>query len=125
MYVLITLHLAPSRHPFDSTVSPVTRMRIHSSQFQRRRGWLPQLQRPALSTVSRLLPWARFGPRSRDSSFLRSARLSASLFTTTNYADFSPTLMREISPGKVHVLSTRAVKLYLMRLSVTVGFRVP
>ena len=63
-------------------------------------------------------------PRSRDSSSLRSTRLSAGIFTTTDFADFSHTLMDEISPGKVHVLSTRAVKLYLMRLSVTVGFRV-
>ena len=63
-------------------------------------------------------------PRSRDSSSLRSARLSVSLFTTTDCADFSSTLMDEISPGKVPVLSTRAVKLYLMRLSVTFGFRV-
>lgn len=45
--------------------------------------------------------------------------------TTTASADFSQTLIREISPGKVLKLSARAAKLYLMRLSVTVGFRVP
>ena len=39
-------------------------------------------------------------------------------------ADFSNTLMSEISPGKVLKLSARAAKLYLMCLSVTVGFRV-
>ena len=78
----------------------------------------------AFRPPSRLSPWARCGPRSRDSSFLRSARLSASLFTTTNCADFSPTLVAEISPGKMHVLSTRAAKLYRRCLSVTVGFRV-
>ena len=44
---------------------------------------------------------------------------------TTASADFSQTLIREISPGKVLKLSARAAKLYLMRLSVTVGFRVP
>ena len=46
-------------------------------------------------------------------------------FATTASADFSQTLIREISPGKVLKLSARAAKLYLMRLSVTVGFRVP
>jgi len=48
-----------------------------------------------------------------------------SFFATTASADFSQTLIREISPGKVLKLSARAAKLYLMRLSVTVGFRVP
>ena len=48
-----------------------------------------------------------------------------SFFATTASADFSITLMLEISPGKVLKLSARAAKLYLMRLSVTVGFRVP
>jgi len=46
-------------------------------------------------------------------------------FATTASADFSDTLIAEISPGKVLKLSARAAKLYLMRLSVTVGFRVP
>jgi hypothetical protein len=59
------------------------------------------------------------------SSALRSSRLSAVLFTTTASADFSAILTAEISPGKVHEhILTRAVRLYLMRLSVTVGFRV-
>ena len=44
---------------------------------------------------------------------------------TTASADFSQTLIQEISPGKALKLSARAAKLYLMRLSVTVGFRVP
>jgi len=44
---------------------------------------------------------------------------------TTASADFSQTLIREISPGKVLKRSARAAKLYLMRLSVTVGFRDP
>jgi hypothetical protein len=48
-----------------------------------------------------------------------------SFFATTASADFSNTLILEISPGKVLKLSARAAKLYLMRLSVTVGFRVP
>lgn len=43
---------------------------------------------------------------------------------TTASADSSPALTGEVSPGKVHELSARAVRLYLMRLSVTVGFRV-
>lgn len=38
-------------------------------------------------------------------------------------ADFSQTLTWEISPGKVLKLSVRAAKLYMMCLSVTVGFR--
>lgn len=46
-------------------------------------------------------------------------------FATTASADFSNTLVLEFSPGKVLKLSARAAKLYLMRLSVTVGFRVP
>lgn len=46
-------------------------------------------------------------------------------FATMASADFSQTLIREISPGKGLKLSARAAKLYLMRLSVTVGFRVP
>ena len=45
--------------------------------------------------------------------------------TTTASADFSQTLIRETSPGKVLKLSARAAQLYPMRLSVTVGFRVP
>lgn len=44
---------------------------------------------------------------------------------TTASADFSNTLILEISPGKVPKLSARAAKLYLICLSVTVGFRVP
>jgi len=43
-------------------------------------------------------------------------------FATTASADFSITLMLEISPGKVPKLSARAAKLYLMCPSVTVGF---
>jgi hypothetical protein len=46
-------------------------------------------------------------------------------FATTASADFSHILIREISPGKTLKLSARAAKLYLIRLSVTVGFRVP
>lgn len=45
------------------------------------------------------------------------------LFATTASADFSQALAREISPGKVPKPSARAARLYLMRLSVTVGFR--
>jgi hypothetical protein len=46
------------------------------------------------------------------------------LFANTASADFSQTLAWEISPGKVLKLSARAAKLYLVYLSVTVGFRV-
>ncbi len=45
-------------------------------------------------------------------------------FATTASADFSNTLLPGISPGKVLKLFAHAAKLYLMRLSVTVGFRV-
>lgn len=47
-----------------------------------------------------------------NSSALRSAWLSPSLLTTTASADSSPALVGEVSPGKVHVLSTRAARLY-------------
>jgi hypothetical protein len=39
-------------------------------------------------------------------------------------ADFSVALTAEISPGKVPELSGHAARLYLMRLSVTVGLRI-
>ncbi len=39
-------------------------------------------------------------------------------------ADFFSTLIEKISPSKVLKLSTRAIRFYLVRLSVTVGFRV-
>ena len=39
-------------------------------------------------------------------------------------ADSSSALAQEASPGKAHELQTRAVRLYLVRLSVTLGFRV-
>lgn len=63
---------------------------------------------------------------SLGSSALRSFRVSTDLFTTTASADFSTALAAEISPGKVHEhsLGSRAARLYLMRLSVTFGFRV-
>ena len=58
------------------------------------------------------------------SSTLRSFRVSTALFTTTASADSSADLSAEISPGKVHEhFGLRAVRLYLMRLSVTLGFR--
>ena len=40
-------------------------------------------------------------------------------------ADSSATLIGEVSPGKAPRLSARIARLYLVRLSVTVGFRVP
>jgi hypothetical protein len=62
---------------------------------------------------------------SLGSSALRSFRVSTALFTTTASADSSADLSAEISPGKVHEhFGLRAVRLYLMRLSVTLGFRV-
>jgi hypothetical protein len=88
------------------------------------REWLPQLQRspvseycpPFLGVVSTvcLLVLQPFAP-SCFQDFL----------TNTASADFFQSLIRKISPGKVLKLSARAAKLYLMRLSVTVGFRVP
>jgi hypothetical protein len=44
---------------------------------------------------------------------------------TTASADSSAALPAEVSPGKVPKLSARSARLYLVRLSVTVGFRVP
>ena len=58
----------------------------------------------------------------RGSSALCSFRLSTALFTTMASADSSLALTKEASPGKVHELSARAIRLYPMRLSVTVGF---
>ena len=45
------------------------------------------------------------------------------IFATTASADFSSGFPFEISPGKVPKPSVRAARLYLMCLSVTVGFR--
>lgn len=59
-----------------------------------------------------------------DPSVLRSAQVSKGVFTTMTSADFSAAYTPEISSGKVHELSTRAARLYLVRLSVTFGFRV-
>ena len=75
----------------------------------------------------------RFGHRDRQagrlihfrgSSALRSCPLSGAVFTTMASADSSFSLENEASPGKVYELSTRALSFYLIRLSVTVGFRV-
>ena len=57
------------------------------------------------------------------SSALCSARVSVGIFTTMASADSSRALTQEVSPGKMHELQTRAVRLYLARLSVTFGFR--
>src|ERR1700745_1784630 len=54
----------------------------------------------------------------------RSFRLSPAFFTTTASADFCRALARQISPSKVSTVSTRVVGLYLLRLSVTVGFSI-
>jgi hypothetical protein len=56
---------------------------------------------------------------------LRSFRLSPAFLTTTASADFCRALARQISPSKVFNVSTHVVGLYLLRLSVTVGFRIP
>src|SRR5690606_19031143 len=50
------------------------------------------------------------------------SRVSPGFFTTTASADSCRALARQASPGKARELSTRAVRLYPMRLSVTVGF---
>ena len=67
-------------------------------------------------TVGRLL--------SLGSSALRSSYVSIGFFTTMASADSCVSLNTQVSPGKVHELSARAARLYLMRLLVTVGFRV-
>ena len=56
-------------------------------------------------------------------SALRSSHVSTGFFTTMASADSCLSLNQQASPGKVHELSARAARLYLMRLSVTVGFR--
>lgn len=55
-------------------------------------------------------------------SALRSAQVSKGIFTTPASADSSTALTAEASPGKVHELSARAARLYMARLSVTLGF---
>ncbi len=67
-------------------------------------------------TVGRLL--------SLGSSALRSSYVSIGFFTTMASADSCVSLNAQVSPGKVHELLARAARLYLIRLSVTVGFRV-
>lgn len=67
-------------------------------------------------TVGRLLS---LGP-----SALCSSDVSNGFLTTMASADSCQSLNLQASPGKVHELSARAARLYLMRLSVTVGFRV-
>ncbi len=54
---------------------------------------------------------------------LRSFRFSPALFTTTASADSCRALAPQLSPSKVFNVSTRVAGLYLLRLSVTVGFR--
>ena len=54
---------------------------------------------------------------------LRSFRLSPAFFTTTASADFCAALTSQSSPSKVFNVSTRIAGLYLLPLSVTVGFR--
>src|ERR1700760_4922690 len=53
------------------------------------------------------------------SGFHRLSSLLRPLLTSTQ------ALARQISPSKVSNVSTRVVGLYLLRLSVTVGFRIP
>jgi len=61
---------------------------------------------------------------SLGSSALRSCRLSPAFFATMASADSCPALTVQVSPSKVFKLSTRFVRLYLLLLSVTLGFRV-
>ena len=125
MFAHCVASVTPSHLGLDSAASPATAMRIHSSPCAVPQEVVAAVATPlAFRPPSRLLPQAQIAPRSRDSSSLRSACLSAGLFATTDSADFSHTLVFEISPGKVHVLSTRAVELYHRCPSVTVGFRV-
>ena len=67
-------------------------------------------------TVGRLL--------SLGSSALRYSHVSTGVFTTMASADSCMPLSTQVSPGKVHELSARAARLYKIRLSVTLGFRV-
>jgi hypothetical protein len=52
------------------------------------------------------------------------SQLSPTLFTTMASADSCPALTVQVSPSKVFKLSNRFVRLYLLLLSVTLGFRV-
>ena len=61
---------------------------------------------------------------SLGSSALRSSHISMGFFTTMASADSCRSLNWQASPGKVHELSARAARLYRIRLSVTLGFRV-
>ena len=66
-------------------------------------------------TVGRLL--------SLGSSALCSSCVSTGVLTTMASADSCRSLNQQASPGKVHELSARVARLYLIRLSVTLGFR--
>ena len=61
---------------------------------------------------------------SLGSSALRSSHVSTGVSTNMAYADSCMPLSTQVSPGKVHELSARAARLYKIRLSVTLGFRV-
>jgi len=75
--------------------------------------------------TSRSASRVRSAGLSLGSLALRSFRLSPAFLTTTASADFCRALTPQISPSKVFNVSTRVVGLYLLRLSVTVGFRIP
>ena len=61
---------------------------------------------------------------SLGSSALRYSCVSTGFFTTMASADSYWPLSQQASPGKVHELSARAARLYWIRLSVTLGFRI-
>jgi hypothetical protein len=85
-------------------------------------GWLPPLQRPP---VAENYARRRREPQPRE-RFLRpfAPRGFPRFFVTQASADSSSTLIEEVSSGKVLRLSARIARLYLRRLSVTVGCRV-
>mgnify|MGYP000857390572 FL=1 len=103
--------MAPNRNPPASLPFPRFdgRGRCHVESYRTTSRFLAKTARMACFVV--LQPFA--------------SRPFRRFLATTASADSSQALTREVSPGKVPRLSARIARLYLIRLSVTVGFRVP
>ena len=99
----------PPRPPRPPESTGGLRGRGRGSQPLGRRLRMTRRRLAASEVSSRLRPFAP-------------AAFTAFLATKAS-ADFCPPLSGQISPGRVHGLSGRAAGLYLVRLSVTVGFR--
>ena len=121
-------HSAPSA-PSTAQRNPRTPQCHFASEstgvlLHHRPGRLPQLQRPS---VSECFPFSSEGFGVACFVVLRpfAPRGFPRFFATMASADSSSTLIKEVSPGKAPRLSARIVRLYLVRLSVTLDFAFP